>query len=92
MAQPTMLLTGGTGFFGKILKHRVLGLGYSCVSTDLVRADDVHEQLTSVQGDLRDSSLVHDLFRRYAFDGVLHYAAIQTGDGEVVGESSNTIG
>jgi UDP-glucose 4-epimerase len=76
MAQPKVLLTGGAGFFGRILKRRVLELGYECVSIDVVRDDDVHERLTRVQGDLRDSSLVHDLFRRYAFDGVLHCAAM----------------
>jgi nucleoside-diphosphate-sugar epimerase len=40
-----ILITGGAGFFGGILKRKLLGLGYRCVSFDLVHDEDRHDNL-----------------------------------------------
>ena len=76
MTIETILLTGGAGFFGKILKRQMLLAGYRCVSIDLVRDDDVHENLVSIHGDLRDRALLERLFEQYSFTGVQHCAAM----------------
>jgi UDP-glucose 4-epimerase len=70
------LLTGGAGFFGEILKNRLLQSGAFCVSIDLQRDDTRHPQLVAVQGDIRDRAAVDRLFAEHQFDGVFHCAAI----------------
>ncbi len=72
----TVLVTGGAGFFGDVLKRRLLAEGLDCVSIDLQPDPMTHPQLTSVQGDIRDDTLVEELFRRHRFEGVFHCAAI----------------
>ncbi|TSC60727.1 MAG: NAD-dependent epimerase/dehydratase [Candidatus Peregrinibacteria bacterium Greene0416_62] len=70
------LVTGGAGFFGGILKHEILKRGHTCVSIDLERDDDIHPQLVSVQGDIRDRALMERLCSGNKFDAVMHCAAI----------------
>ena len=72
----TVLLTGGAGFFGGLLKQRLLDTGYSCVSIDLHKDDTVHPNLTAVQGDIRDRELLERIFAEHRFDAVLHIAAM----------------
>jgi nucleoside-diphosphate-sugar epimerase len=72
----TVLLTGGAGFFGGLLKDRLLDAGYSCVSLDLHRDTTVHPNLVSIQGDIRDQALLDRIFSEHSFDAVLHIAAI----------------
>jgi len=72
----TILLTGGAGFFGGILKQKLLERGDRVVSVDLERDADSHENLTSIQGDVRDATLLDRLFSEHRFDAVLHCAAI----------------
>jgi UDP-glucose 4-epimerase len=76
----TVLLTGGSGFFGGVLKHRLLADGLSCVNVDLQRDDDVHQRLVSVQADIRDRAALATLFVRHRFDCVFHCAAILAHD------------
>jgi nucleoside-diphosphate-sugar epimerase len=71
-----VLLTGGAGFFGEILKTRLLQAGVSCVSVDLQHDDTRHPQLVAVQADIRDRNTLEPLFAEYRFDGVVHCAAI----------------
>ncbi len=71
-----VLLTGGAGFFGNILKHRILERGDTCVSIDLLHDETVHENLVPVQGDLRDRALLDKLFGEYRFEVVYHCAAM----------------
>jgi UDP-glucose 4-epimerase len=71
-----VLLTGGSGFFGGILKQRLLDSGYACVNVDLHKDDTVHPNLTAVQGDIRDRALLDLLFSEHQFDAVLHIAAM----------------
>lgn len=71
-----VLLTGGAGFFGEILKESLLKEGYRCVSLDLVEDTSSHPNLISVRGDIRDKALLEKLFAEYRFDGVFHCAAV----------------
>ena len=57
-----VLITGGSGFFGGVLKRRLLAEGFRCVNIDLVLDSDRHERLASIQGDLRDQSLLSKTF------------------------------
>jgi nucleoside-diphosphate-sugar epimerase len=69
-------VTGGAGFFGELLKNRLLDRGVQCVSVDLQPDDTRHPLLTSVRGDIRDASVIEPLFSRYRFDCIYHCAAI----------------
>jgi UDP-glucose 4-epimerase len=71
-----VLVTGGSGFFGGILKRRLLAEGFSCVSIDLIPDNDQHFRLQSFQGDLRDTELVSNVFAKNQFAAVFHCAAM----------------
>jgi nucleoside-diphosphate-sugar epimerase len=71
-----VLVTGGAGFFGGLLKKRLLDEGHKVVSIDLERDEDHHENLTAVQGDIRDQPLIETLFAQNRFETVYHCAAI----------------
>jgi len=72
----TVLLTGGSGFFGGILKEKLLARGDSVVNVDLERDELAHPRLVSVRGDIRDRGLIDRLFSERRFDAVLHCAAV----------------
>lgn len=72
---PHVLVTGGSGFFGGVLKRRLLADGSTCVNIDLLPDTDRHPGLVSIQGDLRDSALLAKIFAEHRFDGVIHCAA-----------------
>jgi UDP-glucose 4-epimerase len=71
-----VLITGGSGFFGGVLKRRLLAEGFRCVNLDLVPDHDRHEKLESIQGDLRDQSLLSRTFASHKFAAVFHCAAM----------------
>lgn len=70
------LVTGGAGFFGGILKNRLLADGAEVVSIDLVPDAARHAKLVSVQGDIRDPVSMKRLFAEHKFDAVFHVAAM----------------
>lgn len=70
-----VLVTGGSGFFGGVLKRRLLREGHRVVNIDLVPDEDNHPALTSIVGDLRDKALLERVFLQHAFDAVFHSAA-----------------
>lgn len=72
----TVLLTGGAGFFGGIIKNRLLDAGYRCVSIDLCPDSSQHANLTTIQGDIRDAGLLDRTYQQYRFDAIIHCAAI----------------
>jgi nucleoside-diphosphate-sugar epimerase len=75
-----VLVTGGSGFFGGLLKRRLLAEGFAVVNIDLVADPDTHPNLTSIQGDIRDKALLEELFARHNFTAVQHCAAMLAHD------------
>ncbi len=71
-----VLITGGAGFFGELLKKELLNDGYYCVSIDLVRDNHAHSNLKAVQGDIRNIPLLDKICRETQFDAIFHCAAI----------------
>lgn len=70
------LVTGGAGFFGGILKRRLLDDGAEVVSIDLVPDAARHPALTSLQADIRDEQAMRDILAAHRFDAVFHIAAM----------------
>jgi UDP-glucose 4-epimerase len=71
-----VLVTGGSGFFGGILKRELLHRGFSVTNLDLVRDPEEHPALTSVRGDIRDGELLDSVFASRPFSAVFHVAAM----------------
>ncbi|WP_263383144.1 NAD-dependent epimerase/dehydratase family protein [Granulicella arctica] len=71
----SVLITGGSGFFGGLLKRRLLDENYRCTNIDLVADPDSNPNLISVQGDIRDPALLDKLFAEHHFEAVFHCAA-----------------
>ncbi|MGA8111208.1 MAG: NAD(P)-dependent oxidoreductase [Acidobacteriaceae bacterium] len=71
-----VLLTGGAGFFGGILKRHLLANRWRVTSIDRVPDPSWHPNLTKFQGDLRDPVLINQVFRGARFDAVFHCAAV----------------
>jgi nucleoside-diphosphate-sugar epimerase len=72
----TVLITGGAGFFGEVLKKRLLEDGFRCVSIDLEKDHFCHPNLESIQGDVRDVELMEHILCKHKFDAIFHCAAI----------------
>ena len=72
----TALVTGGSGFFGSILKRKLLDRGVRVVNIDLQKDEESDSGLTSVRGDIRNEALMERLYSENHFDAVFHCAAI----------------
>src|SRR5580704_9609217 len=72
----TILVTGGAGFFGGIMKRHILEQGHRCISVDLVADPEVHPNLIQYQADIRDTEKLESIFGSVPVDGVVHCAAI----------------
>lgn len=83
----TILVTGGTGYIGS---HTVIALqekGYDVVIVDSLVNSDIEsiyniEKVTTIlpkfeQLDLVDDQACKDLFNKYSFDAVIHFAAFK---------------
>jgi UDP-glucose 4-epimerase len=75
-----ILVTGGSGFFGGVLKRRLLDEGFAVTNIDLVRDIDTHSALISIQGDIRDAALLARIFAEHRFVAVMHCAAMLAHD------------
>jgi len=72
----TILVTGGAGFFGGIIKRHILEQGHRCISVDLVQDEDESPNLVKHQLDIRDGAALRKVFASQPIDGVVHCAAI----------------
>jgi UDP-glucose 4-epimerase len=70
-----VLITGGSGFFGGVLKRRLLDEGCACTNIDLVADTDTHPNLTSIQADIRDTARLQQIFAAQNFSAIFHCAA-----------------
>ncbi len=73
---PHVLVTGGAGFFGGILKRHLLQRHFEVTSVDRVPDPSWHPHLRKITGDLRDPWLMNALFERAGYDAVFHCAAV----------------
>lgn len=82
----TILITGGAGFIGSHVVRRFVTEypDYTIVNLDLLTYAGNLENLKDIEhkpnyiferGDIADIEFVHQLFQKYAFDGVIHLAA-----------------
>jgi UDP-glucose 4-epimerase len=71
-----VLVTGGSGFFGGVLKRQLLADGVTVTNFDLVPDSHRHPALTSIQGDLRDAAGLAKVFAGRRFDAIFHCAAL----------------
>lgn len=70
-----VLVTGGAGFFGGILKRHLLRQHYDVTSIDRVPDSSWHPRLTKITGDLRDPWLLNSALGHTTYDAVFHCAA-----------------
>ncbi len=81
MTEPReILVTGASGFFGGLLKRRLLAEGFHVTNIDLVRDEDRAVGLHSIQGDIRDAGLLARTFAEHHFFAVMHCAAMLAHD------------
>ncbi|MDN3491580.1 dTDP-glucose 4,6-dehydratase [Winogradskyella bathintestinalis] len=82
----TILITGGAGFIGSnfifhFLEHhknvRIVNLDKLTYAGDLfnLKTLESNANYTFIEGDICDSELVNELFIKYQFSGVIHFAA-----------------
>lgn len=89
----TVLVTGGAGYIGSHTCLQLLKAGYNIVVLDnfsnsqpvsLTRVQQLAGvEFPSIEGDIRDKSLLRDLFRQHAITSVIHFAGLKA-----VGEST----
>lgn len=72
----TILITGGSGFFGGLLKAELLNKNYLCINVDLEKDTYTHENLISYQGNITDRDFLEGIFKKHRFDLIIHSAAI----------------
>lgn len=70
------LVTGGSGFFGQILKKKLSDEGWNVVSYDLVEDKNDVKNVTNIVGDVRDADHVNAVLKQYPCDAVFHCAAV----------------
>ncbi|WP_038030515.1 dTDP-glucose 4,6-dehydratase [Thermonema rossianum] len=86
MENKTILITGGAGFIGshvvrlfvkKYPHYHIVNLDKLTYAGNLENLKDIESapNYTFVKGDIVDADFLHELFQRYAFDGVIHLAA-----------------
>jgi UDP-glucose 4-epimerase len=90
----TILVTGGTGYIGSHTVVELLNNGYKVVILDnlcnsspkvierILKITQPNDQLTFIEGDIRDTNKLKQLFADHHCDSVIHFAGLKA-----VGES-----
>ena len=88
----SILVTGGSGYIGSHTVLQLLEAKYQVIVLDnlsnsssesLARVESITgEKVNFVQGDIRDSLILDDIFKSNSIDGVIHFAGLKA-----VGES-----
>lgn len=75
--RPYILVLGGAGYIGSHVNIALAERGYNTVVLDNLVYGHRESVITGelVVGDMADSNLVDDLFSRFQFDAVMHFAA-----------------
>lgn len=79
MTHPTTLVTGGCGFIGFALCHRLAAAGHRVVAYDNLsrgRVENLPEGARLIQGDIRDRARLAEAVSDVRPDSVIHLAAI----------------
>jgi UDP-glucose 4-epimerase len=74
----TSLVTGGAGFIGAHVSEELLKLGHKVVILDDLSGgfkENVPDNTTFIEGSINDHELLAELFTKYKFDYVYHFAA-----------------
>lgn len=84
----TILITGAAGFIGSHASERLLSEGHTVIGLDNfdpfydreiklhnISSAQQHNQFTLLQGDIRDSAFLNDVFASHPIDTVIHLAA-----------------
>ena len=74
-----ILVTGGAGYVGSAILHRLVGAGLTAVVLDDLRIghpEALPKSVPLVRGDIANTALLRDLLRRYPIDAVVHCAAL----------------
>ena len=74
----TIIITGGSGFFGGILKKRILDDGFTCVNVDVESDYESHERLISIKKNIVDDDVLDKLCEEYRPLAIMHIAALLT--------------
>lgn len=92
-----ILITGGSGFIGSHAVDRFLDLNYHVVNLDLLTyAANLKNNFfakknpnyTFIRGDIKDSKFLHQLFEKYKFKKVIHFAAESHVDNSILNPNS----
>lgn len=76
-----ILVTGGSGFFGGLLKARLLEDGHEVINVDLCQDDLLHDNLHFLQGDVSNEQFMREkVFGVHSISAVFHCAAILAHD------------
>jgi UDP-glucose 4-epimerase len=85
---PTILITGGTGFIGSHFAVEAISQGYDVVLIDNLANSSLHslDSIAKITGvtvpfhevDVRDTSKLTSVFKKYSFDSVVHFAALKS--------------
>jgi UDP-glucose 4-epimerase len=79
-----LLVTGGAGYIGSVVAEQLLGAGHQVIVIDNLsrgHRQAVPQGAELIVGDLADKKGLTELFQRYQFDAVLHFAAfIEAGE------------
>ncbi|MHA1556782.1 MAG: SDR family NAD(P)-dependent oxidoreductase, partial [Candidatus Heimdallarchaeota archaeon] len=73
-----ILITGGAGFIGCYLVHRLVEADQEVVVFDINidNIEDKDERATYIQGDISNLDQVREVIEKYDFDSVFHLASI----------------